>query len=390
MRQKEKYISKLLIKYINRTCSVREIRKLNNWINEEKENKEFIQEILNPYNLQQDLNLLNSFDGKKAWQKNWSNKSSINWGLTLKWIIAASIFIVSVSFLFYSEFSSDHSPSLEISKYNINPKFEDKQPAQLGAQLTFSNGKKIILNKPLELKSSGDIIYSDNHIIGKLDSNGSKDNVEWLEIQVPSAQYYSLKLPDSTLVLLNSNSTIKFPSKFEQKARILTIQGEAYFNVKNNHDQLFIVRTEQADIRVIGTSFNVNNYNQTLIATLAEGKINIESKLGNKSLIPSQKVIVTDKTIQLAEANLQKELAWKNKKFHFQNDKLEDILFQIENWYGIKTNYQNFKNHKETFSGTIDRNVSLSQFLDMLSKTSNYQFQIINNNLIITLNKKTR
>ena len=80
-------------------------------------------------------------------------------------------------------------------------------------------------------------------------------------------------------------------------------------------------------------------------------------------------------------------MAWKDNQFYFQNDSLEEILFQIENWYGLKTNYQSFKSDNQTFSGTINRDVNLSQFLEMLSRTSTYTFKISENNLIINLKK---
>jgi ferric-dicitrate binding protein FerR (iron transport regulator) len=127
----------------------------------------------------------------------------------------------------------------------------------------------------------------------------------------------------------------------------------------------------------------VNNYNEKLITTLEKGKVNVQSKNDSRILKPSQKAIVKDNSIEILDANILKDLAWKNKKFHFENDRLEEILFQIQNWYGVKTDYKKFKNHQETFSGTINRDVNLSQFLEMLSKTSDYNFSIQNNHLII-------
>ncbi len=62
-----------------------------------------------------------------------------------------------------------------------------------------------------------------------------------------------------------------------------------------------------------------------------------------------------------------------------------DILFQIENWYGIKTNYHSIQNNDETFTGTINRDVNLSKILDILNSTTRYNFRIIDNQLISTL-----
>lgn len=381
MSQKEKTITQLLIKYLNGKCSVKEIRKLNNWIMENEENRNLFKKFLNPEILQQDLDLLNSFDGETAWQKRFNQNKSLKQKHNLKWLAAACIILIGCLSLFHFNYSlfpiSQTSHFADRKEVNDN----DRKPALIGAELKFQNGESIVLNNPVKLNATGEIIDEANNIA--IDHSFPKDKIEWLEIKVPIAQYYNLTLPDSTLVTLNSNSTIKFPSKFIEKNREVFVEGEAFFDVKNNQNQLFIVNTNQANIQVLGTSFNVNNYNEKLITTLEKGKVNVQSKNDSRILKPSQKAIVKDNSIEILDANILKDLAWKNKKFHFENDRLEEILFQIQNWYGVKTDYKKFKNHQETFSGTINRDVNLSQFLEMLSKTSDYNFSIQNNHLII-------
>lgn len=384
MNQKEKLIAILIFKYIQGICTVRDIRKLNNWLEENIDNKDFFRDAVNTTQLKKDLELLNSFDAEKSWSKRENRKKN----KLFKLAIAASAFLIGLSSLFL-DFDSwlDDRVAKRHPQQERNEKaiFKDKFPAKVGAQLILTNGEKIQLDKPLQVKLSGEILNSDQKIITTVNQPTKNEKIKWLEIQVPAAQYYSIVLPDSSKVWLNSNSTIKFPSRFDQQIRMINLSGEAYFQIKHNPKHPFIVKTADAEIKVLGTSFNVNNYNNNLTASLEEGKIEIRSKLDLKELKPNQKVELIADKLMISDSDLQKELAWKNKKFIFHNDKLADILFQIENWYGIRTNYQSIRKNDETFTGTIDRDVNLSKILDILNSTSRYNFQIIDNQIISTL-----
>ena len=384
MNQKEKLIAILIFKYIQGICTVRDIRKLNNWLEENMENKDFFRDAVNTVQLKEDLDLLNSFDAEKSWSRRQRKKKT----KIFIWSIAASLTLFALSFLLlYSSSWLNNEETIQLSQNERkeDSAYKDKYPAKVGAQLILSNGEKILLDKPLQVKHSGEILNSDQKIITTVNQPTKNEKIKWLEIQVPAAQYYSIVLPDSSMVWLNSNSTIKFPSRFDQQIRMINLSGEAYSQIKHSPKQPFIVKTADAEIKVLGTSFNVNNYNNSLIASLEEGKIEIRSKSDFKELKPLQKVELIANRLIVSESDLQKELAWKNNKFIFSKDNLKDILFQIENWYGIKTNYQSIQNNDETFTGTIDRDVKLSKILDILNSTSKYNFLIIDNQLISTL-----
>lgn len=389
MSQKEKLIAKLILKYLEGSCSVKEIRKLNNWIESDIKNKEFFIKIIDPTYLQKELDILNSFDGEKSWSKRQKVRFLGLKRFIKSWSIAASIlFLLSTLIYLNSDFLSlqKHKSDSDTKEKSVS-KISDKNPASVGAKLEFPDGSTIQLTQPLKINSKGDFYSFNNKLISENSSQELNEEIKWFKINVPINQFYSIQLPDGSSVWLNSNSEIQFPSRFDLKERIISMKGEAYFDIKKINNQLFTVKTDQANIRVLGTSFNLNNYKDKLIATLAEGKIDIQTKNENRTLRPNQKALISNDSIAVSETNLKKELAWKDNQFYFQNDSLEEILFQIENWYGLKTNYQSFKSDNQTFSGTINRDVNLSQFLEMLSRTSTYTFKISENNLIINLKK---
>lgn len=389
MSQKEKLIAKLILKYLEGSCSVKEIRKLNNWIESDIKNKEFFIKIVDPIYLQKELDILNSFDGEISWSKRQKTRYFGLKRFIKSWSIAASIlFLLSTLIYLNRDFLSiqKQKSDSETKEKNVS-KISDKNPASVGAKLEFPDGSTLQLTQPLKINSKGDLYSFNNKLISENSSQELNEEIKWFKIKVPINQFYSIQLPDGSSVWLNSNSEIQFPSRFDLKERIISMKGEAYFDIKKINNQLFTVKTDQANIRVLGTSFNLNNYKDKLIATLAEGKIDIQTKNEHRILSPNQKASIRNDSIAVSETNLKKELAWKDNQFYFQNDSLEEILFQIENWYGLKTNYQTFKSDNQTFSGTINRDVNLSQFLEMLSRTSTYTFKISENNLIINLKK---
>ena len=94
---------------------------------------------------------------------------------------------------------------------------------------------------------------------------------------VPQGQTYKLALADGTNVMLNAESELTFPSEFDTDRREVFLKGEAFFQVTHNEKAPFIVHTDQLDVQVLGTTFNVSGYNNEnmLKVTLVEGSIQI-------------------------------------------------------------------------------------------------------------------
>ena len=79
-------------------------------------------------------------------------------------------------------------------------------------------------------------------------------------IQIPRGGEYIVRLEDGTTVYLNSESELRIPVHFGKDERLVWLTGEAYFSVKHEKDRKFVVRTNKADIAVLGTEFGVRVY----------------------------------------------------------------------------------------------------------------------------------
>ncbi|NGM90337.1 FecR family protein, partial [Parapusillimonas sp. SGNA-6] len=265
---------------------------------------------------------------------------------------------------------------------SANPKYKnDILPAIEGATLLLANGEKVALSGEVTIEENGHILNADNNTIVELSES---TEVIYHELIVPQTHFFSFKLADGSKVWVNANSKLRFPSRFIGDSRhVYLIEGEAYFEVEKNENQPFIVETAKANIKVLGTRFNVRNYQDDFTTTLAEGKVQVYNDDNSLDLKPRQKSINRDGKLLIRDADLTKDLAWKNNIFYFRNDNLKNVMQQIENWYGVQVVVDRSLQNNATYSGEIGRDVPLSEILNMLEFTSGLNFSLEGTKLYI-------
>jgi ferric-dicitrate binding protein FerR (iron transport regulator) len=198
-----------------------------------------------------------------------------------------------------------------------------------------------------------------NHA-GKLKYEGIGANTEYNTISTPKGGQYQIELPDGSKAWLNAASSITFPTAFT-KDRKVTVTGEVYMEIAKDKTKPFLVSSNEVQIQVLGTSFNVNVYKDEPGAkvTLVEGAVNVD----NTRLKPGQayvngKVMTTD---------LQQDLAWKNGAFNLNNKTLPELMRQIARWYDLEIVYEK-PVRTGTFEGEMGRDLTLPQCLRALEK----------------------
>lgn len=149
-------------------------------------------------------------------------------------------------------------------------------------------------------------------------------------------------LPDSSIVWLNGNSTLKYPNSFDGKNREVFLDGEAYFEVKKHHGAGFIVHAKDIRVKVLGTQFLVQSYpgKDEIETVLVEGKVEVTDVETQKdyTLQPGQlyKYSRQDKRADIVAVNSLSYVGWIHNKLVFDNSRLEDIVVGLEKWYGVK------------------------------------------------------
>ena len=163
---------------------------------------------------------------------------------------------------------------------------------------------------------------------------------------MPAGQRVSFTLEDGTLVWLNAQSKLSYPAEFSDKERHVKIEGEAFFEVAKNIDKPFIVSTSRADIKVLGTTFNVCDYpdEPSSRISLIEGKINVydrENTEKTTELNRNEELTIIDNTINVSAIRDKNYFLWREGIYSFENERFEFILKKLELYYDVGITVKN-------------------------------------------------
>lgn len=216
----------------------------------------------------------------------------------------------------------------------------------------------------------------------------SENNCEaYAETVVPLGSQTKVILPDSTIVVLNSGSKLKYPLSFGEKERRVTLSGEAYFEVAKNKETFFYVYTGDLEIRVTGTVFNIRSYPEDYSSeiNLMEGGVDVFVGEKNIHLLPNQKIVYNRSSDRLvcAESEAYKSALWTTGKLNFVNASFTDILKDIERKYNIKIYVESNQVEKEYFSGTINLNMTIWEVFNFIDVDKKYNFQPDGNTIVV-------
>lgn len=259
------------------------------------------------------------------------------------------------------------------------------------ATLTLGDGSKILLDDAQngDLAQQGDATIkklSDGQLVYDAAGNG-KAKMAFNTLAVPRGGQYALTLSDGTRVWLNASSSIKYPSVFAGAQRLVEITGEAYLEIAKNTRQPFVVKTDETEIQVLGTSFNVNAYDDEHAekTTLVDGSARVvkSATAQAKLLIPGQQAEISDAVdgVKVQAVDTEQTLAWKNGYFSFNNADIKTVMRQLSRWYDINIVYENGV-PQQRFFGEMNRSLTLSQVLKGLEVTK-VNFRLEGRNLIV-------
>jgi transmembrane sensor len=317
------------------------------------------QDLLQEHNL--GLNTLNVYLSKRQKIKLWPKLVAA----------AAMIMIFGTSVYFYSFKNRGIKDKISAA--------QDIPPGKNTAILSLANGRIINLsdNKKGIVINANKLTYSDgsNVVAANLNDRNTPPAVEMIA-RTPRGGVYNVILPDGTLVMLNAESSIKFPSAFKGKNRIVELTGEAYFEVAKDRAHPFMVKTEAQNTEVLGTHFNINSYEtQHIKTTLLEGSIKVTGENDQVILIPGQQSTLAVGKLNVQQADIDEAVAWKNGYFRFNDEKIGEIMQKISRWYNIEVQYKD-NITEEGFTGTISRFSNISDVLSMLERTKTVHFEI--------------
>ena len=299
---------------------------------------------------------------------------------TLKY---AAVFCLIFGLGYYSSINSESldEPQKIIPKSNDIVLTSDDSKVVLEKDDNKTDDKKIISKINL-IQKSDQLIYDNNIDIKEL---------VYHSLKVPYGKRFNVVFSDGSKAYLNSGSFIRYPVKFiEDKKREVFLEGEAFFDVTENKNELFIVNSNGINVEVYGTKFNVRNYSEDFNSdiVLVEGSVGINnSEVSELTMLkPGFKGSVDKENfrVETSKVNTKIYTSWIDGEVIFRNETFSQILKKLERLYNVTIINNKNESLDEVFNAAIDvENENIEQVLDYFNKIYNIEYQIFNNKIII-------
>lgn len=250
-------------------------------------------------------------------------------------------------------------------------------PGQYQAILTLPGGESIPLaegNKDGKLQHTNAFLFNDTLTYRK---DSDRTRKEYHRITIPRGGEYMLKLSDGTMVWLNSETELRYPSAFVGEQRKVFLKGEAYFEVTHDSLHPFVVETGKQKVTVLGTSFGIRAYKDTddVLTTLKAGKVRVEGENQSTVLKPGDQARYKNGQMMVEKVNTLEYTAWHKGIFIFIDRPLEEILNTLSRWYNIEVFYTSATFKQIRFTGELQRYGDIRELLDRIEKLEKVRFE---------------
>lgn len=302
---------------------------------------------------------------------------------------AAVLFAIATGIYLYR-----YKTSQDLGEATTLPASAAIQPGGNRAMLTLADGTQIDLDE----NQAGIVIDTGiAYLDGSMIQRPERPDMRRFAIATPRGGQYRVVLPDGTNAWLNAATTLEFESRPGESERVVTLNGEAYFEVSSRQGNglgktTFKVKTGRQEVTVLGTGFNVSAYEESpqTVTTLVQGRVRVadihaggnEQSTGAWVLEPGFQAVTTAQYTETSAANLESAIGWKNGDFVFDGSSIQEIMQQLSRWYDIDIQYRGAVT-TEAFGGKIARTKDIRDVLRVLELTGGVKFAIENRTIIV-------
>lgn len=374
----------LLIRFIERQCSVEEAREVLRWIEAAEQHKTHFKQL-------QSVCAAVEIDYASRTEK--ADPAEV--GLIMSKIsrkrfrlatyISAAACAAAILLLLFIPFGKEQTNDYDYEKV-LASITEQKE-----ITLTVDKNKKIELadsSVTVAYNKKGEILINDTVTVTEKEEKNSSLNT----IYVPYGKRSTLILADGTKVYLNSGSSLVYPAEFQSDKREVYLEGEACFEVTKEKERRFVVQTAYKEVEVLGTIFNVsidksqNKFETVLVA----GKVALESSNGKIELTPNQYYGYASDTgvDEVKTVDARSYISWIDGKLKFKRESLSSILRKLEKSYNIELKMLDSKYLDYQISGSLDLKSTAEETMDVLMSILIPNYKSQNQKLYLIKSKK--
>lgn len=300
------------------------------------------------------------------------------------WVVsaAASVLVLfSISLYWYSGLVNtpsliEYSNSISLDTIQkITLKIGQKPAMMLSnkAEVSFKANNSIVIRT-----ASGDELSLNNIEL-------SEKELAWLV--VPRGSRASVVFADGSRAIVRPGTKIVFPTAFADTKREIFVEGEAFLEVSKNKSKPFMVKTNQMEVEVLGTSFDVQAYPTQNIQSvvLVTGSVKVRTIENRATQIsPNQKFIYRKEshTELVKEVDVYDYISWKDGVLSFESEKLTTVLAKLSSYYPVDFKYNPAAIEQINLSGKLNLNDNIEDVMHVLSSVANIKHETINTNII--------
>lgn len=380
-------IEELLVRRIDGELSAAEEKELSGWLAESEAHGRILREF---EAVRQRLSVLREEfhpDVQERLQLIKKHKKRREW-FVAGWMryVAVGILLVSVGgYLLWNDGKKKEEEHRIFAKVAV--------PGKEQAYIVWANGVQVTIDEMMKdtllTGDGGAVVRVDSNRVLRYEGGNGDERLERRahKLVIPNGGEYRMVLEDGSVVWLNSASSLEIPERFAAGERRVRLVGEAYFKVKKDSSRPFYVTTERADVRVLGTEFNVSAYEEDrdAVMTLVNGAVRVDARGGESVVLePGQQALTAGGKIEVQDVDVSYVTSWVNGKFSFDNSRLEDIARQVSRWYDVKIFFEDDDLKDIRFSGAMLKFRPLSDLIEMIEATSFVRFNVKGENIIIS------
>lgn len=365
-------LNKLIFRKLIGEITEDEDKMLNEWIGKSARNRRHYDKFVAEQQFSKLYRQYDNIDADKAWHK--FEKHYIpqrRWMRTItRYAAILMIPIIGIAIWLILE-NKDIKPQLSPEAYTAMMK--SVQAGKNSATLVLPNGKNIPL---------GSVMNGNNKQVSPIMAQSiaqSISNSQGNTLATKSGSEYWLSFEDGTVVHLNYNTTLTYPTHFSETDRTVYLDGEAYFQVAKDSKRPFRVMTHNGIVKEYGTTFNVNTRAQNgTEVVLIEGSISVTPNEGHEQMMKPGEMAIACKSnsVQIAKIDTEPYVAWNNGRFVFEDYTIDRIMKVISQWYGMKVTFESESIKHVHFTGDVDRYGTLSPILEAIRNVTGLDIKI--------------
>ncbi|MDR6782765.1 transmembrane sensor [Pedobacter africanus] len=249
------------------------------------------------------------------------------------------------------------------------------------ATLILENGTAIALDHKTKQKiTDGTAVLSDSARAISYQAARAAANV-YHTLVVPRGGEYKLLMSDGTEVWLNSETRLRYPATLNETGeRMVYLEsGEAYFKVTKNKHAPFMVNLNGMQVEVLGTSFNINSFNQKISTTLVEGSIRVNRKGKPPVLqVPGEQSNFDPLTggITKSEVDIYPFTSWKDGWLVFNDNSIGEVMEQVGRWYDYRISFESQELKALRFGGKLRKSKKITDVLNVIERSNELKCSI--------------